>query len=1220
MPVRRSMSVKHYPILRFTQYSEGEDTYRVEISFEDEDQPRQTATAKFLFTLNDQVQENLRWYLEDYLQHPFDPAPTIAAGIEQQMAEIGKDLFRSLFHSNDDVRDIWARLRDCLNDTRVEVIHDVQGAILPWELLRDPRTDTPLALRAHSFVRAHPNATQRPRIPQKPGPIRILLVISRPNSRDDVPYRSISSRLVKGLSDRNDFQLDVLRPPTFEQLSGVLRQAKAANQPYHVVHFDGHGIYGYSQQLRSRINPLLFSDHRPGQHGYLAFENDQMDNNIELIDGPRLGKLLVETSVPVLILNACRSAHLQPLPTPDSIDASIKNENNLHSEVRAFGSLAQEIMDAGVAGVVAMRYNVYVVTAMQFVSNLYSSLAQGQTLGAAVTFSRKQLHSKPWRNITLFPIELQDWPVPIVYEAVPIALFSKLANPKKIKINLQGANTLVIRGMIDPDLPHRPDLGFFGQDATLLDLDRTFDHQNIFLLHGLAGSGKTTTAIEFARDYLLTGGADAILYTSFETCSNLSHAFDAIERMFNKELEQQGIQWQALSTTDKQAITVQILRQKSILWIWDSVEQVSGFSANKAPLWHVAEQKKLVLFLKMVTETDAKFLLTSRSAEHELLNNLPKRILLPPISGQGGIELMQALSKKHGQHFSTLNNWQPLFLFSVGNPQTLVEVVSHAMSKGMKTREQIEDFTGKLRRGDVMLDSQPRSDRQWSILSSLHYGFDSSFSEDEQKLISLLHLFQDHVDVAVLQTMGLSETDWCLPTLQNVNRDSWIALLDRVAEVGLLANVGRGLYFTHPALPTFLRPLFDQHYSGTSRQKIQVVRAFVGAVQDLGSHLHREYEHGDHNVTRRISVEESNLLYARELARANQWWDRLIGSMQGLYTLYIHTGRRREWQRLVEEVLSEFVDPLTEGPLPGRENGWSFITEYRVNLAVAERDLSKAEQLQHLWVEWERQQASPSLAVPANTLSTVQKASIRSYATALHQLGQIRREQGESDCIDYYKEAFRLSKKIDDHYGMAITAFNTGHAYKDIPSLRNLGYAENWYRRSLNLYNEHDRLRRGGCFTQLGLVAQARLEEAVIAERSEKEVAHHFNTAIQFLNQALELMPLDAVTELGTIHHDLGAIYKLVNDFDKAWFHCREAIHYREQAGQVYEAARTRFNAAHIFADAGRFEEALLYAQIALRTFESLGKNALTEQQKAQGLIIAIISVINFAQRFSPIA
>ena len=91
-------------------------------------------------------------------------------------------------------------------------------------------------LRAQAFVRAQPSAAQRPRLPQTAGgPIRILLVICRPGGRDDVPFRSVASRLLKGLSAeaRELFQLDVLRPPTFEQLSRTLRAASGAGESYH---------------------------------------------------------------------------------------------------------------------------------------------------------------------------------------------------------------------------------------------------------------------------------------------------------------------------------------------------------------------------------------------------------------------------------------------------------------------------------------------------------------------------------------------------------------------------------------------------------------------------------------------------------------------------------------------------------------------------------------------------------------------------------------------------------------------------------------------------------------------------------------------------------------------------------------------------------------------------------------------------------------------------
>ena len=187
------------PRLRITQSTVGEDRYRVDLEFEADGGPRQTTTATFDFQMTEQDQADLRWYLEDFLQYPQDPAPTIAARVEGRMAEIGADLFRSVFHASDNARDLWANLREQLDDTHVEVITSVEAATaIPWELIRDPKTDTPLALRAAVFVRAHPQAAQRPQLPRtKSGPIRILLVICRPRAGDDVPFRSVASRLIK---------------------------------------------------------------------------------------------------------------------------------------------------------------------------------------------------------------------------------------------------------------------------------------------------------------------------------------------------------------------------------------------------------------------------------------------------------------------------------------------------------------------------------------------------------------------------------------------------------------------------------------------------------------------------------------------------------------------------------------------------------------------------------------------------------------------------------------------------------------------------------------------------------------------------------------------------------------------------------------------------------------------------------------------------------------
>ncbi len=483
------------PTLRLTQSAVGENRFRVEAALEGDGLSRKTATTEFDYLFTSQDREDLRWYLEEYLQYDADPAPMIAARIEGHIAEMGIGLFKAVFQADEDARDLWAKLRDRLNDTRVEIITGVQEATaLPWELLRDPKTDTPLALRADAFVRASHQVAQSPHISQAgAGPIRILLVICRPGGSDDVPFRSVASRLIKGLSEtaRETFQLDVLRPPTFAQLSKVLRAGKARGEPYHVVHFDGHGTYeeliepGGLAAIRRALSSLVLSGARVGAHGYLLFENPAVEENLQLVDGPALGKLLAETDVAVLVLNACRSAHAEapPMPVikaePDSTAIAGGPGSDVHSKVRAFGSLAQEVVDAGVAGVVAMRYNVYVVTAAQFVADLYESLAGGWALGEAVTLGRKQLEAQPLREIAYEPRPLQDWMVPIVYEAAPVTLFSKPAQTTELKITVSASAAAPSSGGLAPEVQRQPDAGFFGRDETLLALDRAFDTQQI---------------------------------------------------------------------------------------------------------------------------------------------------------------------------------------------------------------------------------------------------------------------------------------------------------------------------------------------------------------------------------------------------------------------------------------------------------------------------------------------------------------------------------------------------------------------------------------------------------------------------------------------------------------------------------------------------------------------------------------------------------------------
>ncbi len=1212
-------------ILRLTQTTAGPDTYHVQVSLEGDGLPRQTASAQFAFALSTQDQERLRWYLEDFLQFPFDPAPETAARVEERMVEIGTQLFRAVFHADDDARDLWATLRTRLNDTRVEIVTGVQEATaIPWELIRDPKTDAPLALRARAFVRAQPQAAQRPLLPQtESGPIRILLVICRPRQDDDVPFRSIAIRIIKGLGAdaRVAFDLDVLRPPTFERLAEALRDAKARGAPYHVVHFDGHGIYTEVEQkpggmadILKGLSVLLLASPRSGPHGYLLFENPALDENMQLVDGTALGQLLVETDVPVLVLNACRSAHAEGRRQVVNLPY-----DDVHSQVRALGSLAQEVMDAGLAGVVAMRYNVYVVTAAQFVADLYASLTQGHTLGEAVTLGRKQLHAQPLRTIAYDPRPLQDWPVPVVYEAAPISLFPPPAEETRLDIRLgAGDSATPERGALDPGLPPRPDVGFFGRDGTLLVLDRGFDTQSILLLHAYAGSGKTSAAAEFARWYALTGGIEGdgpVLFTSFTQRRPLARVLDQVGQRFGGALEAAGINWLALDDVERRSVALQVMQQIPVLWIWDNVEPVAGFPVGTDSAWSAAEQQELADFLRAARETRAKFLLTSRRDERGWLGDLPQRIAIPPMPMWERVQLARALAEKHRRRLSDVEDWRPLLDFTRGNPLTITVLVGQVLRDGLATREQIEGFVAQLRAGEADFEDEESEGRDRSLGASLSYGFRHGFDEGEHGRLALLCFFQSVVDVDVLVVMGNPEAPWCLPEVRGLTREIAISLLDRAAEVGLLTSLGDGYYAIHPILPWYFKTLFDQHYAAQYlsteersgvRVEMRATRAFVEAIGELGNLYHNQYDRGDRYVVTFLTGEESNLLYARRLAYANSWWKAVIGTMQGLGTLYNHTGRRAEWIQLVKEIVSDFVDLTNDGPLLGRENHWSFVIHYCVRLAMDARQWAEAERLQRACVEWERQLAAPALAAPPETLDDTQRNAIQSLAVSLGQLGDIQREQGQLDCIVTYEKVISLYQRVGNRTTEASIAFSLGTAYVDLPIFRDLAQAERWYRRSLELRAEHDWLERSKCMGELGLVAYERFKEAQITKQPEDESLRYLNAAAQFYEQALAQTRSNAVDSLAVNHNQLGLIYNDMGNPNRALSHYRKAICYWEGAGNLHGAGTTRFNVALTMRDAGRLVDARDYAYAALRNFRSYEGRAAEDERRTERLITMI--------------
>ena len=1177
---------------------------------------RRAAEARFGLALSAQDQEDARWYLEDYLQYPVAPARQIAARVEARLAELGGDLFRQVFEANRDTIRLWDAVAGSLPAIRVEVDAGIEGgSAVPWELLRDPVTDGVLALRAGAFVRTHPETAVPVSVPDRPGGLRVLLVICRPGGRDDVPFRSVASHLVRlSREAREAFQLDVLRPPTFAQLTRVLEAAKAAGEPYQVVHFDGHGAWldvgapaGAQGSGRASLAGFsLVSSPRPGSHGFLVFEDPASGGNQQLVDGPALGRLLADTGVPVLVLNACRSAHAALVTAPETV----AEEHDAHRRVRAYGSLAQEVMDAGVAGVVAMRYNVFVATAARFIGEVYGGLLAGQSLGVAVSAARRQLAASPLRQVSAQPLPLQDWVVPVVYEAAPLALRAPTGGPGLV-IDLSWAEAGWGRARLDPALPAGPDAGFFGRDETLLALDRAFDTQQVVLLHAWAGAGKTSTALEFARWYELTGAAGAVLFTSFENHLTLAQLLDQLGDRFTPALAAAGVTWAALDEGQRRQVALQVLAQVPVLWVWDNIEPVAGFPAGTPSAWNLDEQHELAGFLHDLQQgTRCKVLLTSRREERAWLGDLPARVALPPMPMLERLELARAVAGRQtggAQAFLEVEDWRPLLEFTQGNPLTITILTRQALRDHYTSTVQIDDFVTRLRDGAVTITDDATEGRNASLTASLDYGFTQAFTDTDRAILALLSLFQGFIDVDTLTGMGRPEVVRdSVQALAGLTREAAIALLDRAAEIGLLTLYGDGYYAVHPAIPWHLQHLFSHHYGPPgSLLALQATRAWTAAIGALGSYYLREYEQGGAEVIDNLSAEEANLLRARHLAIEHAWYDLLISPMRGLDVLYEQTGRAIEWRRLVEQLIPELNDPTTGGPLPGREQEWNILTQYRARIARQARDWPTARQLQDALIAWDRQQAAVALTVPAGQLDRRQRDQIRNLAVALHGLGQIQREQDDPGCVQPYQEAMELAQRISDRRMEATLAFSLGNAYMDVPGLRDLDQAERWYQRDIELLEGRDRLDRARATGQLGNIAGQRFRIARDAGAAAGQLAPDFSrAAATYYQQALDLFPDDAIDDLAIVHNTLGDLYEEAGETDRALGHYQRSIEQEERRDNRYGAGQGRLSAAFALAGAGRRDDALLYARAALRDHETAG--AATEADQARKLIARI--------------
>jgi len=471
---------------------------------------------------------DLRWYLETYLQFAGKGDAARAQSIEHKMEGWGRALVDALFGTPES-RDVYHNLLDA-DGPRLLTLGATDADVLaqPWEMLRDARG--PLAFRG-VIVRRQLKGSGRTRRFDLGLPLRVLLIVSRPTDAGFLDPRTSTASLLDALDALpGQVEIDFCDPPTLPRLEEMISDARKARQPYHIVHFDGHGTY----------LPLTGI-------GALCFEDGEGKTN--LVAGPDLGDLLTRLDVPLVVLEACRTASLSERPV--------------------FGSVAPALLQSGVGSVVAFSHAVHVRAATLLVERLYRELCAGQTVGQALEEGRVALRADPKRWLHRGPnaatIDLQDWFIPQLYQVGEDVVLVRKRRTAASRQAVGGRRSAADERRLY-HFPPPPLYRFHGRALELLELERAFRRYPAVVLTGMGGMGKTALAREAAAWWLRKGRCEAAVFCSFEFRAGA----ERVVQLLGQALEGEG--FSARPAEEQWRTAVDLFHRRQVLLVWDNFE------------------------------------------------------------------------------------------------------------------------------------------------------------------------------------------------------------------------------------------------------------------------------------------------------------------------------------------------------------------------------------------------------------------------------------------------------------------------------------------------------------------------------------------------------------------------------------------------------------------------------------------------------------------------
>jgi tetratricopeptide (TPR) repeat protein len=1115
----------------------GGEGQAVVSSWPDGGLPEEVSRAPLAWPLDAEALEDLRWYLEDYLLAPFGVWQDRGPEVRDKLAGWGDEVFGSVFGGGP-ARDAYQRARD----RGLEVVfRSAEPGLLglPWELMRDGAG--PVALGKGGISRSLPVAGGAETSEVPGGRLRVLMVISRPRGTEDVGYQMVARPLLQRLEAvRGEVDLTVLRPSTFDALRETVTGAVAAGEPFHVVHFDGHGV------MPGRSGSGGVPGARPGMmsaagEGMLAFE--QPSGGSGQVGAFKVAAALAGGRVPVVVLNACQSGAVG-------------------KELEA--SVATALLNAGCAAVVAMAYSVYAVAAAEFMAAFYETLFTGASVGQAVTAGRQRLFDHDARPSRKGDMPLADWLVPVHYlrrdVSFPQARTSRPAAAPPLDEALDQIRAAASEPSEAQD-PLAPVEGLFvGRDDLFYQLETVARLQHVVVLTGPGGTGKTELAKGFARWWRDTGGVDdprLVFWHSFEP-GVASFGLDGMITAFG--LQVFGADFARLDPPERLNAVKRLLGQYRGLLVWDNFESVRELPdpAGATPPLDDTGCAQLWEFLEWVRDHSRSVVIITSRAQEGWLGQ--RRIEVGRLNRQEAAEYAghllapypAAQAQRERRPFGELLEWLD------GHPLAM------RLTLPRLNTTDLPDLLAGLR-GTIPLSAEddPDADRTTSLPASITYSY-AHLVEQSRRLLPMVSLFHGVADEDVLA--AFSTVEGVPARFAGISKRQWTAVLKDAARTGLLTRLGWGMYQIHPALPSYLAAGWRaENPAGYNGERQACERALCTVCAGFGQSLAKQMVFGSGAALIIAIIGLQRRTLGAMLGRALEYhaWDEATGIVSALDPYWQTRGLSEEAAAWADRILAATTVPGQDTPVTDTSaiTLWVGTTLRQADQKKDAGQLDQAEQSYRHVLAYVQDQPE--------TLSTR-----ISMCVVFHQLGMIAQDRGRlGEADDWYHKSLTLDEALGDRHGVAISYHQLGITAR----LRGqLDEADNWFRKALTIRAElGNRPGMADTYHEFGSTARlrGRLDEA----------DNWFRKALT-ISEELGDRP-----QLASTYHDLGNLAWDRGQFDEAdnWY--RKALTISEELGDRPGMTITYHQLGITAHDRGRLDEADNWHRKALTIQEDLG-------------------------------